>query len=212
MQNATIWKSPQTTQPTSGGTVTADTNCCANCVETFRPRIGGPSYRFYGRSGHAGWLALLLIKAADVETNPGPTTSHKRVWICDICYTQIHVRKQISIRCNRFEHWLHLRYPPSTIHRYLDLPSTQRIQTHISHRHNTTPPLQTLVQAPYPLPTCTTHTIATQTQKHVQHSPCSDRNGKNPNPILSSTHPLSIHAAPSQTHTHLTHFTNSSHP
>ena len=30
------------------------------------------------------------------------------------------------------------RYPPSTIHRYLDLPSTQRIQTHTSHRHNTT--------------------------------------------------------------------------
>ena len=29
------------------------------------------------------------------------------------------------------------RYPPSTIHRYLDLPSTQRNQTHTSHRHNT---------------------------------------------------------------------------
>ena len=28
------------------------------------------------------------------------------------------------------------RYPPSTIHRYLDLPSTQRIQAHTSHRHN----------------------------------------------------------------------------
>ena len=41
------------------------------------------------------------------------------------------------------------RYLPSTIQRYLDLPSTQRIQTHTSHRHNTTPPLPTLVQAPY---------------------------------------------------------------
>ena len=50
------------------------------------------------------------------------------------------------------------RYPPSTIHRYLDLPSTQIIQTHTSHRHNTTPPLPTLVQAPYPLPIYTTHT------------------------------------------------------
>ena len=57
----------------------------------------------------AGWLALLLAKAGDVKTNPGPTTSNKRVWICDICYTQIHVRKQISIRCNRIEHWVHLR-------------------------------------------------------------------------------------------------------
>ena len=54
------------------------------------------------------------------------------------------------------------RYPPSTIHRYMDLPSTQRIQTPTSHRHNTTPPLPTLVQVPYPLPTYTTHTTATK--------------------------------------------------
>ena len=55
--------------------------------------------------GRAGWLVMLLIKAGDVETNPGPTTSHKRVWICDIC----HDRKQQSIRYNRIEHWVHLR-------------------------------------------------------------------------------------------------------
>ena len=30
------------------------------------------------------------------------------------------------------------RYPPITIHRYLDLSSTQIIQTHTSHIHNTT--------------------------------------------------------------------------
>ena len=59
--------------------------------------------------GPAGWLALLLTKAGDVETNPGPTTLNKRVWICDICHKQIHVRKQISIRCNRIEHWVYLR-------------------------------------------------------------------------------------------------------
>ena len=70
------------------------------------------------------------------------------------------------------------RYPPSTIHRYLDLPSTQINQTHTSHRHNTTPPLPTLVHAPYPLPTYTTHTTATKTQTHVQHSPCPHRIGK----------------------------------
>ena len=59
--------------------------------------------------GPAGWLALLLTKAGDVETNPGPTTLNKQVWICDICHKQIHVRKQISIGCNRIEHWVHLR-------------------------------------------------------------------------------------------------------
>ena len=52
---------------------------------------------------------LLLIKAGDVETNPGPTTTRKQVWICDICHRQIQVRKQISIRYNRIEHWVHLR-------------------------------------------------------------------------------------------------------
>ena len=65
--------------------------------------------------------------------------------------------------------------PPSTIHRFLDLLSTQIIQTHTSHRHNTTPPLPTLVQAPYPLPTYITHTTATKTQAHVQYFPCPHR-------------------------------------
>ena len=76
------------------------------------PSIGGPIYRFFWACrpcGPAGWLALLLTKAGDVETNPGPTTLNKKVWICDICHKQIHVRKQISIRCNRIEHWVHLR-------------------------------------------------------------------------------------------------------
>ena len=59
--------------------------------------------------GPTGCLALMLTKAGDVETNPGPTTLNKKVWICDICHKQIHVRKQISIRCNRIEHWVHLR-------------------------------------------------------------------------------------------------------
>ena len=45
----------------------------------------------------------------DVETNPDPTTTHKQVWICNICHKQIHCMKQISIRCNRIEHWVHLR-------------------------------------------------------------------------------------------------------
>ena len=45
-------------QPTSGGAVTADTNCCANCVETSRPQQWVPDLP-------------LLIKAGDVATNPG---------------------------------------------------------------------------------------------------------------------------------------------
>ena len=53
------------------------------------PTNGGPIYRFFGTSRTCepdGWLALLLTKAGDIETNPGPTTLNKRVWISDICY------------------------------------------------------------------------------------------------------------------------------
>ena len=53
-------------------------------------------YHFFGKQvmrTHS--LALLLIKAGDVETNPGPTTTRKQVWIFNICHRQIHGRKQI---------------------------------------------------------------------------------------------------------------------
>ena len=125
---------------------------------------GGPIYRFRP-CGHAGWLALLLTKAGDVETNPGPTASNKRIWICDSCYKQIHVRKQLSIRCNRIEHRVHLRCAGIRQAQYTDtwtchLHSESRLTTHTDIT-----PLQTLVQAPFPLPTYTT---VTKTQTHVQ--------------------------------------------
>ena len=84
---------------------------CANCVDPSRPQQWGPDYRFLASRPctPAGWQAMLLIKAGNVETNPGPTTTRKQVGICDICHRQIQVRKQISIRCNRIEHWVHLR-------------------------------------------------------------------------------------------------------
>ena len=122
----------QTTQSTSFGTVTLVTNCCVNCVETSRCQQWGPDLSFFFASwpcGPAGWLALLLIKADDVETNPEPTTTHKQFWICDIYHKQIHCRKKISIRCNWIEHWV----PPSTMYRYMDLSSTQIILTQNSH-------------------------------------------------------------------------------
>ena len=101
----------QTTLPTSGGAVTAVTNCCANCVKPSSPSFGGPIYRFLGKPAiWTRWMAgAALTKAGDVETNPCPTTLNKQVWICGISYKQIHVRKQISTTCNRIDHWVHLR-------------------------------------------------------------------------------------------------------
>ena len=48
------------------------------------PSNGGPIFPFW----QAG-----LIKAGDVVTDPGSTTTNKQVWICDICHKQIHGRK-----------------------------------------------------------------------------------------------------------------------
>ena len=47
----------------------------------------------------AVWLALLLIKAGDIKSNPGPTTHTPATWTCDVCYKTIH-KNQTSIRCN----------------------------------------------------------------------------------------------------------------
>ena len=87
MQTSNLW--PQTTQLTSGVDVTAVLeNCCANCVKTSRPYEWGTDFPGVLPSWPAirapRWLALLPIKAGDVETNPGPTTTRKQVWICDI--------------------------------------------------------------------------------------------------------------------------------
>ena len=46
----------QTTQPRSGGAVTADSSCCANYVEPHpAPSTGGPIYRFLGMQTR--WMA-----------------------------------------------------------------------------------------------------------------------------------------------------------
>ena len=86
--------------------------------------------------GPAGWLAMLLTKAGDVKTDPGPTTLNKKVWICDICHKQIHVRKQISIRCNRIEHLVHLRCAGIRQAQYTD---TWTYTCHTLHQHLSQP-------------------------------------------------------------------------
>ena len=70
-------------------------------------------------SGPAGWLAQLLLKAGDVETNPGPKHTRTQVWICDICHREI-TRKQTSLRCNHSEHWVHLRCAHIRVDQYTD--------------------------------------------------------------------------------------------
>ena len=106
----------QTTQPTRGGAVTAVWQTLCKLCRPLPITVFWASWP----CGPAGWLAMLLIKAGDVETNPGPTTTRKQVWICDICHRLIQVRKQISIRCNRIEHWVHLRCTRIRLAQYTD--------------------------------------------------------------------------------------------
>ena len=102
------------------------------------------------------------------------------------------------------------RYPPSTIHIYLDLPSTQIIQTH-THTYITPHYRSRPWSKP---PTHSPHTPLTpphQTQTYAQHPPCPHRIGKAQTQFSQPLSPLSTHTAPSQTHTHVTHSTNTSH-
>ena len=168
----------QTTQPTSGGAVTSVWQ-----IVSMGARLPFLASR---PCGPAGWLAMLLIKAGYVETNPGPTTLNKRVWICDICYKQIQVMKQISIRCNRIEHGVHLRCAGIRQAQYTD---TWTYHLHIesrltTHTDITAPATPDHGPTPYTLPTYTT---AIKTQTHVQHPACSHRIGK---AQTQSSHPL----------------------
>ena len=95
-------KAPNDTAHTQCSCHSGLANRCANC----------PDLPFFFASRPcelSGLMTLVLIKAGNVETNPGPTTARKHVWISNICHRQIHVRKQISIWCKMIELWVHLR-------------------------------------------------------------------------------------------------------
>ena len=74
------------------------------------------------------------------------------------------VMKQIYIRCNRIEHWLHLRCAGNRLAQYTDTWTCyQHKESRLTiNTLNTTPPSQTLDQAAHP--PNTTHTTATKAQ------------------------------------------------
>ena len=83
------------------------------------PNHGCPIYRFLGKLAmQTRWMAGTAPHKS--ETNPDPTTTRNQLWICDICHRKIHGRKQISIRCNRIEHWVHLRCAGIRLAQYTD--------------------------------------------------------------------------------------------
>ena len=86
---------------------------CKLCRNLPPPAMGA-RFTFLGKAGmRTRWMA------GAPPHKSGPTTTHKQVWICDICHNQIHGRKQISIRCNKIDHWLHLRCTGIRLAQYL---------------------------------------------------------------------------------------------
>ena len=61
----------QTTQPTSGGAVTADSSCCANCVEPPRPQQWGPDLPFLAMPAmRTRWMAGAAAHQKRVMSRP----------------------------------------------------------------------------------------------------------------------------------------------
>ena len=106
------------------------------------------------RSLPAAWLALLLTKAGDAESNPGPTTHINKhtpvMWICDLCHKQIN-KKQTSIRCNHTHntHWVYLKYTHIQLRQYkpdwrctIHTPTQNVTTTQLPITNNHHPPTQ----------------------------------------------------------------------
>ena len=55
------------------------------------------------------YRGLLLLRAGDIETNPGPTRQTTQTWTCDICNREL-TRRQYALLCNsQTPHWIHKR-------------------------------------------------------------------------------------------------------
>ena len=82
-----------------------------NCVESTRPQRWGPDLPLLGKLVmRTGWMAgAAPHKSGGCRDKSRSDNLTQTSLICDICHKQIHVRKQISIRCKRIEHWVHLR-------------------------------------------------------------------------------------------------------
>ena len=145
---------------------------------------------------------------------------NKKVWICDICHKQIHVRKQISIRCNRIEHWVHLRCAGIRQAQYTDtwtchLHRESRLTT--SHRHNITPPLPDPGPSP-PLPTPHLHhphhhnqntdTCPTLHQHLTSTSPVLDKTPESPVPRTHRNHTSPVPHTSTACHPRTSHSTH----
>ena len=78
------------------------------------------------------WLAVQLLKAGDIESNPGPPRTHRppqSTWICDICHGPIN-SNQWSYLCHHANfHWVHKRCTTTPLAHYNNITWTCSLQT-----------------------------------------------------------------------------------
>ena len=136
-----------------------------------------------------------------IKKSVDATTARKQVWICDMCQGQIHVMKQILIRCNRIEYWVHQRCAGIRLAQYADNWTCykSRLTTH------------TDITDPGPSRPSPPPQHHRNQNTHIQLSLCSSRIGKAQTQSCHSLTPNISHPAPSQTHIHVTHSLYTSH-
>ena len=77
----------QTTHHTRSVPVIAVWLTAVQIVTTVLPTEMGARLSIFGNLDYARWLALFFREVGNVETNPGPITTRKQVWISNICHT-----------------------------------------------------------------------------------------------------------------------------
>ena len=103
------------------------------------------------------WANSLLFDRCDDCCCLGTKRHSLQVWICDICHKRIHVRKQISIRCNIIEHWVHLRCAGIRQEQYTDTWTCHlHKESGLTYHTDITPPHPT---RPWSKPLPTSHQL-----------------------------------------------------
>ena len=126
------------------------------------PSNGCPIYVVLGKSDmRTHWMTDTTPHKNG--TNPGSTPTRNQVWICDTCHSQINGRKQILIKCNRIEHWVHIRCPYFRPAQYIHIPVLAIYTMNPDSQHPQSQHHQTL-PGPGPRPTHSSTNTTTQSK------------------------------------------------
>ena len=107
---------------------------CANCIYPSHPQQWRHDYRFLGKPVmRTRWMAGTAPHKSGRCRDESRSDKYTQTRISDICHRRIQVMKQISIRCNRIEHWVSLRCASIRLAQYTDINTnnsdSQQIQT-----------------------------------------------------------------------------------